>query len=102
MKNNKEIPKSIKMFGYDWKLIIDKNNNCDCGYNWGDYTIKLDEKWWQEELIHEICEAILTNLYYRYSPQEGGMEKMFIFNHTGLCQFHKKLYQILKDNNLII
>jgi len=95
-----KIPKKIKMFGYDWKIIAKKDNN-HASWNWDTLEIVIPRKFWQEEIIHEIAEATLTHLQFRFSGIEGGMEYQFLFNHTGLCQFAKTFYQILRDNNLL-
>ncbi len=96
-----KIPKKLKMFGYDWKVIRSKDINSYASYDWVKFEIKVPEHYKEEEFLHEIMEAILTHLQYRYAGIEGGMEYKFIFDHTGLCQFHKIFYQVLKDNKLI-
>lgn len=85
-----KIPKKIKMFGYDWRVILNKDG--DSGYNWDKFEITISKKYAEEELIHELLEAILVHLQFRYRGIEGGMEHQFIFNHTGLCQLHKILF----------
>ena len=95
-----KIPKKIKMFGYDWKVIMSERDG-DAGYYWEKLEIHLCKRYAEEQLIHEIFEATLVHLQFRYRGVEGGMEYKFIFDHTGLCQFHKILYQTLKDNKLI-
>ena len=93
------------MFGYEWKIIRKKSQDCWSGnYYWQNHTIVLGTKnggiqW--EVLFHEITEAILTNLHYRFYGQESSTEYQFIFNHTDLCRFVKELHQIFKDNKLI-
>lgn len=90
------------MFGHEWKVIIDKNK-AGGSYSWGDFTIILGDKYGEKEsiLMHEIMEAVLTDLCYRFYGQEGAMEYIFHFDHTGLTRFHKAVFEILKDNKLI-
>ena len=95
-----KIPKKLKMFGYDWKVTL-YDGEGDSSYNWSKLEIKVAKKWAEEELMHELLEAVLVSLQFRFYGQEGGMEKQFFFNHTGLCQVHKELYAILKTNKLI-
>lgn len=95
-----KIPKIIKMFGYKWKVVLsDKSGNSS--YDWSNFKITVCKKYAEEELVHEILEACLVHLHFRYAGIEGGMEYKFIFDHTGLCQAHKLLFQTLKENNLI-
>ena len=88
------------MFGYEWKVIL-YNGEGDSSYTWDKLEIRVAKKWAEEELLHEILEAIMVSLFFRYYGQEGSMERQFIFNHTGLCQIHKELHKILKDNKII-
>ncbi len=94
-----KIPKIIKAFGYNWKVVLD--NNGGGGYNWEELIIRLNKKWAEEYLIHELLEMVMSNLQYRFDGIEGGMEYSFHFDHSGLCRIHKELFTILKDNNLI-
>jgi hypothetical protein len=95
-----KIPQRLKMFGYDWRVVLsDKDGG---SFEWSKLTITLDKKWTEEILIHEILEMIMVNLNYRFYGQEGNMEYHFFFDHTGLCRIHRELFKILKDNNLLI
>lgn len=94
-----KIPKKIKMFGYDWKVVQDEKNGG--AYTWETFTIRINKKFAEEILLHEILEAIITKLGYRFYGQENSMEYIFHFNHTGLIQIHKEFYQILNDNKLL-
>jgi hypothetical protein len=96
-----KIPKKLKMFGDEWKIIID--NNDGAGFN-----IDVRKIWIGKEegekglsLLHEILETILLKLFYRFYGQEKGMEYQFHFDHTGLTRIVKDLYQVLKDNKLL-
>lgn len=94
-----KIPKKIKMFGYNWKVVLDDKDGG--AYSWETFTIRLNKKWAKEYLIHEFLEAIMVNLGYRFYGQESSMEYIFHFDHTGLARIHKELFRILKDNNLL-
>lgn len=100
------IPKTLRIFGYDWKVKLvrtTRNGNSGGSFDWGTKTIILSTKYGEEEsiLLHEVMEAILLHLHFRFYGQEGNMEKIFHFNHTGFVQFHQMFYQVLKDNKLI-
>jgi hypothetical protein len=95
------IPNKIRMFGYDWKI---KKTGKDGGdVTWSNRTISVGTKYKEQEaiLLHEIIEAILMELHFRFYGQESNMEYQFHFSHEGLCKFHKMLFQVLKDNKLI-
>lgn len=101
-----KIPKTLKIFGHTWKVKSGKapsSGGTEGSFSWANKTITLygsqEDK--EETLIHEIMELTLTHLKLRFYPQEQGMEYLFSFGHTGLCNFHIALFQILKDNKLI-
>lgn len=101
-----KIPKTLRAFGYDWKVKIVKEispENRGGKFVWKTKEIVISNYFGEQEMIflHELIEAILMDLNYRYYGQEGNMEYQFIFNHTQYVQFIKELYQILKDNKLI-
>lgn len=97
-----KIPKKLKLFGYNWTVKLDKIMEGG-EFIWKTKTIKVSTKFGEQEsiLLHEIMEAILCELHFRFYGQEKNMEYRFIFDHSGLSLFHKTLYQALKDNNLI-
>ncbi len=43
MKN----PKSLRLFGHDWKLEITKDDNKEAGgsFNWGEKKIKVNDRY---------------------------------------------------------
>lgn len=96
-----KIPKTLRLFGYNWKIVKTKEDGGD--FTWKTRTINIGTKFNEQEAIflHEIMEAILMELHYRFYGQEKGQEYIFHFDHTGLCKFHKAFYQALKDNKLI-
>jgi hypothetical protein len=96
-----KIPKTIKMFGYTWKIKMTKEAGGD--FIWKTKTIQIGTKFKEQEAIflHEIMEAILMELQFRFYGQETNMEYQFHFDHTGFVRFHKAFYQVLKDNKLI-
>jgi hypothetical protein len=100
-----KIPKKIKMFGYEWKVIIGIDKNKDGGglFNWTKKIIKINRRYGDQDIIllHEIIEAILLENLVRYYGNEGNTEYKFIFNHTEFCKIVKDIYQILKDNDLL-
>lgn len=96
------IPKTLRLFGYNWKVKVDKTSP-DGSFDWKTKTIKVGDKYGEAEsvFLHELIEAILMELHFRFYGQEDSMEYMFHFDHTGLVKFHQALYQALKDNKLI-
>jgi len=96
------IPKKLRMFGYDWKVVHNEKEEGG-SYEWKTKTIRIGKLYGEEMevLLHEICEAILMDLGYRFYGQEKNMEYTFHFDHTGLCRFHKALFKILSDNKLL-
>lgn len=97
-----KIPNKIRLLGYTWKVIIDKNSGGG-SFAWNDKIIKIGDKYGEKEAIflHEIMEAILTDLGYRYYTNEENSPYLFNFNHGGFCLFHKELHKVLKDNKII-
>lgn len=101
-----KIPKKIKAFGYEWKVKMVKeisDSNAGGSFSWKNKEIVISNKFKEHEAIflHEIMEATLMHLQFRYYGQEGNMPYVFHFDHTGFVQFHQTFYQILKDNELI-
>jgi len=97
-----KIPKTLKMLGYDWKVTVDKKH-AGGSFNWANKKITVGSEFGEQEaiLLHEIMEAIMTDLYMRFRGTEANQEYQFCFNHTSFCKFHKIFYQTLKDNKLI-
>lgn len=98
-----KIPKKLRLFGNDWRVIIKKykSGNEVNDFSFNTKTIRLGGIDKDEAFFHELLEAILLNNYNRYYGQEGSMEYVFFFNHTDLCKIVKKLTDSLKDNNLL-
>ena len=101
-----KIPKKLRVFGYDWKVIYDKKNEDDYSsgaFKWKVKEIHIHTEYGDEEnlFIHEIMEAVLVELGYRFYGQEKSMEYQFHFDHSGFVRFHSMFFQILKDNKLI-
>lgn len=94
-----KIPKKLKIFGYEWKTILDDKDGG--AYIWETKIIRLNKKFAGEILIHELLEMIMVNLAYRFYGQESSMEYIFHFDHTGLVRIHKELFKILSDNKLL-
>jgi hypothetical protein len=96
-----KIPKTIRIFGHTFKVKLTKEDGGD--FSWKTKIISVGGKFEEQESIflHEVMEAILCELHYRFYGQESNMPYQFIFDHEGLCKFHKALYQVLKDNKLI-
>lgn len=97
-----KIPKKLRFGGYDWKIVFDKKKDGG-SFDWKTHVITLDDSYGEQEaiLLHELMEAILVELQFRFYPQEKSMEYQFHFDHSGLVKLHKALYQVLKDNKLI-
>lgn len=99
-----KIPKRLKIFGYNWKVRYKKEDEKSGGsFDWKKKEIVLDTEYGEQEsiFIHELMEAILTELHFRFYGQEGNMPYTFHFDHDGLCKFHKAFFQALKDNKII-
>jgi hypothetical protein len=99
-----KIPKTLKIFGDEWKIkIVGKNKDGNNGSSFS-FTKKYIEiyKGHQEiGLIHEILEAIMVKNYARYYGQENNMEYMFIMSHTDFARVAEQLAEILKENELL-
>lgn len=100
-----KIPKTLKLFGYVWKVKIEYIEEKDGGgsFNWKNKEISINNKYKEKEciLLHEIIEAILVKDLTRYYGNEGNSEWKFMFNHTEFCKIVYDIYQVLKDNKLI-
>lgn len=96
------IPKKIKAFGYDWKVIKEKGRYGG-SFDFGKRIIGIGDKCNRKDevLLHELMEMVMTNLYCRFEGGEGSMEYVFHFKHTDFCNIVGELFQILKDNKLI-
>jgi len=96
-----KIPKKIKMFGFDWKVVINKESGGS--YNWIKKEIILGNKYGEASniLVHEILEAVLGYQHCRFYGNEENQEYQFIFNHTQLCNIGQEFANILKDNSLL-
>ena len=105
--NKMKIPKTLKAFGYNWKITrfhSKKNGNKNNGaFLWDKKEIQLDVDYGDEEniFLHELMECILKELHYRFYGQEGSMEYIFHFDHSGFIRFHSMFYQIMKDNKIL-
>mgnify|MGYP001582723945 CR=1 FL=1 len=97
-----KIPKKIRMFGFDWKVIIDKKDGGGA-YYWETKKIIIGNKYGEMEkvLLHEILEAIITYNHCRFYGNENAQEYQFLFNHTKFCEINSQFYDILKDNKLL-
>lgn len=96
------IPKTIKMFGFDWKVIIDKKSEGG-SLKWEEKEIKLGDRCGEAEniFLHEIMEAILLSHLHRYYTNDATSEYQFIFNHSEFVKIINHFYQIIKDNRII-
>ena len=94
-----KIPKKLKIFGYEWKIVLDDKDGG--AYKWETKTIRMNKQFAGEILIHELLEMIMVNSMYRFYPQENSMEYIFHFDHSGLVRIHKELFKILSDNKLL-
>lgn len=97
-----KIPKTIKLFGFNWKIIINKKVEGG-SLVWQTKTITLGNKYGEAESVffHEILEAILMQNLHRYYTNEDTSEFQFIFNHSEFCKIIHNFYQIMKDNKII-
>ena len=97
-----KIPKKIRMFGFNWKVEVDKNKEGG-EYIWKTKKIIVGSKYREQDkaLFHEIMEAVLVDEYVRYYTNEGNSPYVFILNHDKFCIFVKRFYEILKDNKII-
>lgn len=103
-----KIPKTLRAFGYDWKVRFknskkDKESSTGGAFKWREKIIEVDVGYNEQEniFIHELLEAILMELGYRFYGQEKSMEYQFHFDHSGFVRVHSMFYQILKDNKMI-
>ncbi len=96
------IPKTLKMFGYDWQVHTVKTR-AGGAFNWQTKVIHIgtENKGKEDVFCHEILEALLVHGYHRYTPREGSSEYLFSFNHTDLTKLAEQLSQFLKDNDLL-
>ena len=101
-----KIPKSIRMFGYTWK--IKRNNRSGGAVNWEKEDkpareILIGRRYGEQEmvLLHELTESVLIHNLVRYHGNEVNQEFIFNFDHTRFCVIVKDLYQVLKENKLI-
>ncbi len=97
-----KIPKKIRAFGYDWKVKLTKDEYGG-SFSFGKRLITIGGKSNRKEciLFHELLEMVMVKLFYRFEGNEGAMEYVFNFDHTGFCRINEEFYQILKDNKLI-
>ncbi len=95
------IPKKIKAFGYDWKVI--PKEGYGGSFDFGTRIITIGKKSVHKEkvFLHELMEMVMVHLYYRFEGGEGAMEYVFYFDHTGFCRINEMFFQILKDNKLL-
>jgi len=92
-----KIPKTIKIGGLDYEVIVKDRSKEDGITNAGTHY-QYEQKIWidnkchqqqqEETLIHEIIEAINT-------ANEVGLE------HNQVSVLSNQLYQVLKDNSLL-
>ena len=97
-----KIPKKLRMFGFNWKVIYDKNKESG-DYNWDKKIIKIGGRYEEgyKVLFHELLEAVLTENLCRYYTNENTSDYQFIFNHSKFCNVVRQFAEILKDNKLI-
>jgi len=90
--------KSLKLFGHKWKVTRFKRGST---FNFHTKILNISsgtsDPW--EDLIHELCEATLAQLYFRYEGREG--KQLFSMDHTEFSQFCDSLTQVLLDNDLL-
>ncbi len=100
-----KIPKTIKISGYNFKVIVENNNTKDGGgsFSWSKKEIRINDRWDDKEItfFHEVIEAILVENLVRYYGNEGATEYKFMFNHTEFCKIVKDIYQILENNHFL-
>lgn len=97
-----KIPKKIKAFGYDWKVII-KKDEWGGSFKFNTRIITIGGKSTRKEVVlfHELLEMVMVHLYCRFEGAEGSQEYLFHFTHTDFCRINEDFYQILKDNKLL-
>lgn len=101
-----KIPKKIRAFGHTFmvKINLSKENMSSKGsFSFKNKTIEINTPYGDEENIffHELLEAIMLELGYRFEGSENSMEYIFHFDHSGFSRIHSMFYQILKDNKMI-
>jgi hypothetical protein len=94
----REIPKKLRIAGYDYEVILDEDRNKDHGVSARGSCNAFYQKIWLDgsqpfeglktTLLHEILEAV--NDHY-----EMGL------NHHTICSLETVLYQVLKENRLV-
>lgn len=98
-------PKTLRLFGYNWKLEIveDKSKENGGSFNWSERKIVVNNRYGELYMIllHEIIESIMVRNLVRYYGNEGNSEFKFMFNHTEFCKIVDDIFQALQDNNLI-
>lgn len=92
------IPKKIKIAGYEYDVIVEENRASERGANSPASIVMTHQKMWidgsqskeQQEscLIHEVIEAI--NYHYELE-----------LPHRSITVLETAIYQVLKDNNLL-
>lgn len=101
-----KIPKTLCIFGYDWKVKVVKSTDGYGGgsFSWKTRSIEIKKDGYKEMeviLLHEIIEAVMVHNLARYYGQEGNSEYHFFFNHTQFTKIIYDIFQVLKDNKLI-
>lgn len=95
-------PKEMTIFGRKFKVIYKSKGGSS--FNLKKNIIIIDTEYredYEEELLHELLEAILVENLYRYYTNESSSEYLFIFNHTRFCSIVKQFTHILKINKLL-
>lgn len=91
--------KKLRMFGYDWKVTHEKAGG---SFSFGTRVMNVPKDNCEpfNYLLHEIMEATMVQLYYRYEGVEAGQPYMFIMDHAGLTRVADVVAQIILDNKL--
>jgi len=97
-----KLPKSLKAFGYNWKVKINKDDgNGEFNFDKKEITIGKKENRDGAIVFHELLELTLVMNFLRFYGQEGSMEFQFFMNHTQMSKVAEDLWQIFQENNLL-
>lgn len=95
------LPKTVTIYGKDWKVIKDPKSNGGC-FDGSDNTIEIGTRCKGDVLqffLHEVIEAVLTSNLLRYrgphNPAENG-DYIFVFTHKDLENLTPQIALALK------
>jgi hypothetical protein len=98
--------KTLRLFGYDWKLEVtnDKTKEAGGSFTWSTRKIVINDRYGELHsiLFHEVIEAVLVQNLARFYGQEGNTEYHFFFTHTQFTKIATSIFQAFEDNKEIM